>query len=86
MPSMVPKVPPAPGLLSITTGCPNTLVAPSAAALASKSLAPPDAKGTISLMGLLGQVLMVALAGVLVCAHVLLTIKLKAAKVRPAAD
>jgi hypothetical protein len=40
----------------------------------------------MNLMGLLGQALMDALAGALVCAHVLLTIKLKAAKVKPAAD
>jgi hypothetical protein len=64
-------------------------VAPSAAALANKALAPPDAKGTMSLMGLLGHVLNAAMVGLeelLVCAQVLLANKLKADKVKTAAD
>jgi hypothetical protein len=51
----------------MSTGWPNTFEAPSAAARASKSLAPPAAKGTMNLTGLLGQLL----AGLVVCAQLL---------------
>jgi hypothetical protein len=64
------------------TGCPRTLVAPSAAALANKSLAPPDANGTMKRTGLLGHVL----ATLLVCAQPLLTSKVSAANASPAVD
>jgi propionate catabolism operon transcriptional regulator len=42
----VPSTAPAPGLLSMTMGWPSTLDAPSAAARASRSLAPPGPNGT----------------------------------------
>src|SRR6185312_13606049 len=46
---------PAPGLFSITTGCPMRLETPSAAARAMRSFAPPGAKGTIHRIGRSGH-------------------------------
>src|SRR5690349_14991660 len=50
-----PSVAPAPGLLSTTMGWPSALEAPSAAARAIRSLAPPAEKGTTRRIGLAGQ-------------------------------
>ena len=50
----VPIRPPAPALLSTTTGWPSVLRRPSAITRATMSVEPPAAKGTMSLTGLLG--------------------------------
>src|SRR5258705_5927953 len=46
---------PAPGLLSMTMGCPRRLPTASAAARAMRSFAPPGPKGTTHLTGRSGQ-------------------------------
>ena len=50
----VPTVPPAPPRFSITTGCPNSLLSPSATTRPTMSVEPPGGNGTISVIGLVG--------------------------------
>ena len=50
-----PTIAPAPGLFSITIGCPSRFPTTSAAARAMRSLAPPGPKGTTHLIGRSGQ-------------------------------
>jgi hypothetical protein len=53
--SMMPIAPPAPPLLSTTTGWPSSRPRPSLMARAITSVEPPAANGTISLTGRLGK-------------------------------
>ena len=56
-----PTPPPAPGLFSTTTGCPSATDSFSLIVRARMSVVPPGAKGTMYLIGLLGQVCAYAL-------------------------
>src|SRR5690606_41873845 len=51
---LVPMVPPAPGRLLTMTGCPRYPASLSAMMRPMRSTVPPGAKGTTSVMGLLG--------------------------------
>src|SRR6478672_12266104 len=52
--SSAPTTPPPPALFSTTTGWPSALASGSAMTRATMSVVPPGAKGTTSLIGLLG--------------------------------
>lgn len=53
--SVAPILPPAPGLFSITMGCPSSCDNLPLMSLAMLSIRPPGGKGTTSLMGRVGH-------------------------------